>query len=46
MPVEKYSPIVDTDEFPAVLLLFQYTVNRLISDQTTTRPWAPSVDIF
>src|SRR6202451_3118274 len=46
MPVVKYSPIVDTDEFPAGLRLFQDTVNRLFSDQTTTRPWAPSVDIF
>jgi HSP20 family protein len=46
MPVVKYSPFVDTDEFPAGLRLFQDTVNRLFSDQTTTRPWAPSVDIF
>ena len=46
MPVVKYSPFVDTDEFPAGLRLFQDTVNRLFSDQTSTRPWAPSVDIF
>ena len=46
MPVVKYSPFVDADEFPAGLRLFQDTVNRLFSDQTTTRPWAPSVDIF
>ena len=46
MPVVKYSPFVDTDEFPAGLRLFQDTVNRMFSDQTTTRPWAPSVDIF
>jgi HSP20 family protein len=46
MPVVKYSPFVDTDEFPAGLRLFQDTVNRLFSDQTATRPWAPSVDIF
>jgi len=46
MPIAKYSPFVDTDEFPAGLRLFQDTVNRLFSDQTTTRPWAPSVDIF
>ena len=46
MPVVKYSPFVDTDEFPAGLRLFQDTVNRLFSDQASTRPWAPSVDIF
>lgn len=46
MPVVKYSPFADTEEFPAGLRLFQDTVNRLFSDQTTTRPWAPSVDIF
>jgi HSP20 family protein len=46
MPVVKYSPFVDTDEFPSGLRLFQDTVNRLFSDQATTRPWAPSVDIF
>jgi HSP20 family protein len=46
MPVVKYSPFVDADEFPVGLRLFQDTVNRLFSDQTTTRPWAPSVDIF
>ena len=46
MPVVKYSPFVDTNEFPAGLRLFQDTVNHLFSDQTTARPWAPSVDIF
>ena len=46
MPVVKYSPFVDSDEFPAGLRLFQDTVNRLFSDQTAARPWAPSVDIF
>ena len=46
MPVVKYSPFVDNDDFPAGLRLFQDTVNRLFSDQATARPWAPSVDIF
>jgi HSP20 family protein len=46
MPVVKYSPFVDAGEFPAGLRLFQDTVNRLFSDQTAARPWAPSVDIF
>jgi HSP20 family protein len=46
MPVVKYSPFVDTDDFPAGLRLFQDSVNRLFSDQATARPWAPTVDIF
>jgi HSP20 family protein len=46
MPIVKYSPFIETDEFPNGLRLFQDTVNRLLSDQTSTRPWAPSVDIF
>jgi HSP20 family protein len=46
MPIVKYSPFVETDDFPTGLRLFQDTVNRLLSDQTATRPWAPSVDIF
>lgn len=46
MPIVKYSPFVDTDDFPAGLRLFQDSVNRLFSDQATARPWAPSVDIF
>src|SRR5579864_1019415 len=46
MPIVKYSPFVETDDFPTGLRLFQDTVNRLLSDQTASRPWAPSVDIF
>jgi HSP20 family protein len=46
MPLVKYSPFLDTDDFPTGLRLFQDTVNRLLSDQTAARPWSPSVDIF
>ncbi|HUK42761.1 MAG TPA: Hsp20/alpha crystallin family protein [Candidatus Acidoferrales bacterium] len=46
MPLVKYSPFVDTDDFPTGLRLFQDTVNRILSDQTASRPWAPAVDIF
>jgi HSP20 family protein len=46
MPLVKYSPFVDSEDFPAGLRLFQDTVNRLFSDQSNARPWAPSVDIF
>jgi HSP20 family protein len=46
MPIVKYSPFADTDEFSTGLRLFQDSINRLFSDQTTTRPWAPAVDIL
>jgi HSP20 family protein len=46
MPVIKYNPFADVDDFPAGLRLFQDTVARLMSDQSTTRPWAPAVDIL
>lgn len=47
MPILKYGPFVDSDEFPAGLRLFQDTVNRMLSDQAaTSRPWAPAVDIL
>lgn len=46
MPLVKYTPFSDIDEFPAGLRVFQDTVNRLLSDQATTnRPWSPAVDI-
>ena len=46
MPLVKYSPFADSEDFPAGVRIFQDTINRLLSDQTATRPWAPSVDIF
>jgi HSP20 family protein len=45
MPIVKYSPFVVSDDFPAGLRLFQDTVNHLLSEPTTPRAWAPSVDI-
>lgn len=46
MPITKYNPFADTEEFPTGLRLFQDTINRLMSDQATARPWAPAVDIL
>src|SRR5713101_4457886 len=46
MPIVKYAPFTDSEDFPAGVRIFQDTINRLLSDQTATRPWAPSVDIF
>lgn len=46
MAVVKYNPFADLEDFPTGLRLFQDSINRLFSDQNTTRPWAPPVDIF
>src|SRR5215472_2806395 len=46
MPLIKYTPFADLDDFPTGLRLFQDSVNRLFSDTASSRPWAPSVDIF
>ena len=47
MPLIKYAPFADTDEFPTGLRLFQDSINRLLSeDGGKTRPWSPAVDIL
>jgi HSP20 family protein len=47
MPLVRYNPFADVDEFPAGLRIFQDSINRLLSDHSpATRPWAPSVDIL
>jgi HSP20 family protein len=46
MPIVKYTPFADTEDFPAGLRLFQDSINRLFSDQGAARPWAPAVDIL
>src|SRR6266852_564157 len=46
MTLVKYNPFADADDMPTGLRVFQDTVNRLLSDQTATRPWAPAVDIL
>jgi len=46
MPIVKFAPFVDTEDFPTGLRLFQDSINRLLSeDGLKTRPWAPAVDI-
>jgi HSP20 family protein len=44
MPLIKYNPATELDEFPS-LRLFQDSVSRLFSEQGS-RPWTPAVDIF
>jgi HSP20 family protein len=46
MPLIKYNPFAEVDDFPTGLRVFQDTVNRLFSDQASARPWAPAVDIL
>ena len=47
MPIIKYAPFAETEDFPAGLRLFQDSINRLLSDDgVRTRPWAPAVDIL
>ena len=46
MPLVKYNPFADVEDFPTGLRLFQDSINRLFSDQSAARPWAPPVDIF
>ena len=46
MPLLRYNNFPETEEFPAGVRLFQDTLNRLLSDQPNSRPWAPPVDIF
>jgi HSP20 family protein len=46
MPIVKYGPFTDTEDFPTGLRLFQDSINRLLSeDGVKARPWAPAVDI-
>ena len=46
MPLVKYTPFTDFEDFPSGLRVFQDSLNRLFSDSSAARPWAPSVDIF
>lgn len=46
MPIVKYNPFADVEDFPVGLRVFQDTMNRLFSDDATIRPWSPSVDIL
>ena len=46
MPIVKFAPFVDTEDFPAGLRLFQDSISRLLSeDGIQARPWSPAVDI-
>src|SRR5579863_10254756 len=47
MPLVKYAPFAETEDFPTGLRLFQDSINRLFSeDGAKARPWVPAVDIL
>jgi HSP20 family protein len=46
MPIVKYTPFAGLEDFPTGLRVFEDTINRLLTDQASTRPWAPAVDII
>jgi len=41
----KYNPFADLDDFSKGLSMFD-TFNRMLSDEQSSRPWAPAVDIL
>jgi HSP20 family protein len=45
MPLMRYHPFTETEDFPTGLRLFQDSLSRLLSEQTS-RPWSPPVDIY
>jgi HSP20 family protein len=44
--IMKYRPFDDFAEFSSGLRLFQDTLNRMLSDDASGRPWVPPVDIL
>src|SRR5580658_4475580 len=46
MATVRFAPLVNTEDFPTGLRLFQDSINRLLSeDGIQARPWSPAVDI-
>ena len=45
MPIMKYNPLSETEDFPTGLRVFQDSLSRLLSEPTS-RPWSPPVDIY
>ncbi len=44
--IMKYRPLDDFADWPSGLRLFQDTLNRVLSDESSGRPWVPPVDII
>lgn len=45
MSVTRYNPFHELEAWPGIRL-FEDTMNRLLSEPATARPWAPAVDIL
>ena len=43
--ISRYNPFTEGEEFPT-MRGFQDAVNRLLSEPSASRPWAPAVDVF
>ncbi len=46
MATSRQNFFTGNEDYPTGLRLFQDTFNRILSEPNTSRPWAPSVDIF
>jgi HSP20 family protein len=46
MAIAKYNPFHELADFPSGFLAFQDTVNRLLSEPPSGRPWTPAVDVL
>ena len=46
MALTKYDPFHDLGDLPSGFRAFQDTVNRLLSEPPSGRPWTPAVDIL
>src|SRR5687768_6739493 len=46
MNISRYNPFGEFETFPAGLRLVHDTLNRLLTEPSNTRPWAPPVDIL
>jgi len=46
MALTKYDPFQDVVDFPSGFRSFADSVNRMLSEPRSGRPWTPAVDIF
>lgn len=46
MALTRFDPFHDVTDFPGGLRSFTDTVNRMLSEPRSGRPWTPAVDIF
>lgn len=44
--IKRYDPFADMFSLPATFRVFEDMVNRMLSEPSSSRPWAPAVDIL